>query len=70
MLLIVQAKTSITTFPSSAEIVPEPFGVVLIISPWNYPFCMLDILVNFFFHILKWIKIAFLSDLMSLFLIF
>ena len=30
----------ITTFPSSANIVPEPFGVVLIISAWNYPFRM------------------------------
>ena len=35
-----QAKTSLLTFPSSAEIVPEPLGVVLIISAWNYPFCM------------------------------
>ncbi|XP_045809563.1 aldehyde dehydrogenase family 3 member H1-like [Trifolium pratense] len=34
-----KAKTSITTFPSSAEIVPEPLGVVLVISAWNYPFC-------------------------------
>lgn len=30
----------LTTFPSSAYITPEPFGVVLIISAWNYPFCM------------------------------
>ncbi|KAE9603929.1 putative aldehyde dehydrogenase (NAD(+)) [Lupinus albus] len=33
-----KVKTSITTFPSSAEIVPEPLGVVLVISAWNYPF--------------------------------
>ncbi|CAN1234350.1 Aldehyde dehydrogenase family 3 member H1 [Linum perenne] len=33
-----KAKTSLTTFPSSAEVVSEPFGVVLIISAWNYPF--------------------------------
>ncbi|XP_057486712.1 aldehyde dehydrogenase family 3 member H1-like isoform X2 [Actinidia eriantha] len=33
-----KVKTSITTFPSSAEIVPEPLGVVLLISAWNYPF--------------------------------
>ncbi|XP_004502485.1 aldehyde dehydrogenase family 3 member H1-like [Cicer arietinum] len=32
-----KVKTSITTFPSSAEIVPEPLGVVLVISAWNYP---------------------------------
>ncbi|CAD6254461.1 unnamed protein product [Miscanthus lutarioriparius] len=31
---------SITTFPSSAQIVPEPLGVVLIISAWNYPFIL------------------------------
>ncbi|TXG53001.1 hypothetical protein EZV62_022170 [Acer yangbiense] len=33
-------KTSLTTFPSSGEIVSEPLGVVLIISAWNYPFCI------------------------------
>ncbi|KAL3513644.1 hypothetical protein ACH5RR_026361 [Cinchona calisaya] len=35
-----KAKTSMTTFPSSAEIVPEPLGVVLVISAWNYPFLL------------------------------
>ncbi|OMO94969.1 Aldehyde dehydrogenase NAD(P)-dependent [Corchorus capsularis] len=35
-----KAKTSLTTFPSSAEIVSEPFGVVLVISAWNYPFLL------------------------------
>ncbi|XP_022980978.1 aldehyde dehydrogenase family 3 member H1-like isoform X2 [Cucurbita maxima] len=35
-----KVKTSITTFPSSAAIVPEPLGVVLIISAWNYPFLL------------------------------
>ncbi|KAB1221082.1 Aldehyde dehydrogenase family 3 member H1 [Morella rubra] len=35
-----KVKTSITTFPSSAEIVPEPLGVVLVIAPWNYPFLL------------------------------
>ncbi|GAV65093.1 Aldedh domain-containing protein, partial [Cephalotus follicularis] len=35
-----EAKTSLTTFPSSAEIVPEPLGVVLVISSWNYPFLL------------------------------
>lgn len=33
-----KVKTSLTTFPSYAEIVPEPLGVVLVISAWNYPF--------------------------------
>ncbi|XP_061966700.1 aldehyde dehydrogenase family 3 member H1-like isoform X2 [Populus nigra] len=42
-----KAKTSLLTFPSSAEIVPEPLGVVLIISAWNYPFLLsLDPLVG------------------------
>nr|DAD24665.1 TPA_asm: hypothetical protein HUJ06_026129 [Nelumbo nucifera] len=35
-----KAKTSIITFPSSAKIVSEPLGVVLIISAWNYPFLL------------------------------
>jgi hypothetical protein len=39
-----QVKTSLTTFPSSAEIVSEPLGVVLVISAWNYPFCTLKYL--------------------------
>lgn len=33
-----KVKTPIDQFPSSAWIQPEPLGVVLIISPWNYPF--------------------------------
>ncbi|XVF64534.1 hypothetical protein PTKIN_Ptkin09bG0176600 [Pterospermum kingtungense] len=35
-----KAKTSLTTFPSSAAIVSEPLGVVLVISAWNYPFLL------------------------------
>ncbi|CAH1453952.1 unnamed protein product [Lactuca virosa] len=35
-----KVKTTLSTFPSSAEIVPEPLGVVLVISAWNYPFCI------------------------------
>ncbi|KAJ6954317.1 hypothetical protein NC652_005912 [Populus alba x Populus x berolinensis] len=42
-----KARTSLLTFPSSAEIVPEPLGVVLVISAWNYPFLLsLDPLVG------------------------
>jgi len=29
---------ALINFPSSAKIYPEPYGKVLVISPWNYPF--------------------------------
>jgi aldehyde dehydrogenase (NAD+) len=32
-----KVKGAIQTFPSRSEIVSDPLGVVLIISPWNYP---------------------------------
>ncbi|THG04607.1 hypothetical protein TEA_022664 [Camellia sinensis var. sinensis] len=35
-----KVKTSMATYPSSAEIVSEPLGVVLVISTWNYPFLL------------------------------
>lgn len=35
-----KVKTTILTFPSSAEIIAEPLGVVLVISTWNYPFLL------------------------------
>lgn len=28
----------LTSFPSRSKIIPEPYGVCLIIAPWNYPF--------------------------------
>lgn len=34
--------TPLTLFPAKSAVVPEPYGVALILSPWNYPFqlCM------------------------------
>jgi aldehyde dehydrogenase (NAD+) len=33
-----KVKTPLTLFPGKSFIHPEPYGVVLIVSPWNYPF--------------------------------
>lgn len=33
--------TSLLNFKSVSKIYPEPFGVVLIVAPWNYPFLLL-----------------------------
>ncbi|CAI9115408.1 OLC1v1016307C1 [Oldenlandia corymbosa var. corymbosa] len=42
-----KVNTTMATFPSSGEIVPEPLGVVLVISAWNYPFMLsLDPLIG------------------------
>ncbi|TRZ42573.1 aldehyde dehydrogenase [Robertkochia solimangrovi] len=34
----IKVRPSVLNFPSSARIYKEPFGQVLIIAPWNYPF--------------------------------
>lgn len=33
-----KARTPITLIPASSYVAPEPFGVTLVMSPWNYPF--------------------------------
>ena len=34
---IQKVRTSIVNFPSIGYRIPEPYGVVLIMAPWNYP---------------------------------
>lgn len=34
----IRHKTSLTHFPAKSYVLSEPYGVVLILSPWNYPF--------------------------------
>ena len=34
----VSSQLSVVNFPGSAELVPDPLGVILIIGTWNYPF--------------------------------
>ena len=36
-----KVKIPLTQFPASAYIKPDPLGVILIISPWNYPFSLM-----------------------------
>ncbi|PFB62075.1 aldehyde dehydrogenase family protein [Bacillus anthracis] len=33
-----RVRTALTHFGSKGKVVPEPYGVTLIIAPWNYPF--------------------------------
>jgi aldehyde dehydrogenase (NAD+) len=35
-----RVKTPLAQFPARSFVVQEPFGVVLIMSPWNYPFLL------------------------------
>lgn len=36
-----RVSTNLLNLPSRSRIIPEPWGVVLIIGPWNYPFHLL-----------------------------
>lgn len=33
-----RVRSSMVNFPSISKIIPQPYGVTLIMSPWNYPF--------------------------------
>lgn len=39
-LPIPQVSTNLVNLPGSSEIVYEPYGVVLSLSPWNYPYSL------------------------------
>ncbi len=42
-----QVSIALATLPSTAMIRPEPFGVALIISAWNFPISMSDNILSF-----------------------
>lgn len=33
-----RVRSSMVNFPSISKVIPQPYGVTLIMSPWNYPF--------------------------------
>ena len=35
-----RVRTPLAQFPAKSYIIPEPYGNVLIMSPWNYPFLL------------------------------
>ena len=35
-----RVRTPLAQFPARSYIIPEPYGNVLIMSPWNYPFLL------------------------------
>ena len=35
-----KVKTSFSNFPANSFVIPESYGVILIITPWNYPFML------------------------------
>ena len=35
-----KVRTPLAQFPAKSRIIPEPYGNVLIMSPWNYPFLL------------------------------
>ena len=35
-----RVRTPLAQFPATSRIIPEPYGNVLIMSPWNYPFLL------------------------------
>lgn len=39
-------------FPSKAEVLPEPLGLVLIIGSWNFPICKFSYILIEIFHFL------------------
>lgn len=42
-----KAMTTLSQFPARARIIPEPYGVTLIMAPWNYPVLLcLEPLIN------------------------
>lgn len=36
----VRGAVGLAQFPSTARVLPEPYGVVLVMAPWNYPFML------------------------------
>lgn len=35
-----RVRTPMTLFPAQSRLYPQPYGVVLVMSPWNYPFML------------------------------
>lgn len=68
MKMFGQGRLPLVLFPSKAEVLPEPLGLVLVFGTWTFPICKFNYMLIEIFHFLLFYLGQGVSDMVMIYI--